>query len=348
MAPEQVRIAVVGAGLVGRRHADAIRAARMASLAALVDPREDTGALALEHGVPWFRDLAGLLAADLAEGVILATPNRLHVEGGLACISAGLPVLVEKPLAEDAAGAAKLVRAAEAAGVSLATGHHRRHNPLVRAAKAMIEEGRLGRIAIVQATTWFRKPDAYFDAAPWRRQAGAGPILVNLVHDLDLLMHLAGPVKAVHAMAANAVRGFEVEDTAAILLRFGNGALGTVNLCDATPAPWSWELTAGENPAYPATDESCYRIAGTAGSLSLPDLALWTHSGDGGWWDPVSTTRFPVAHADPLVAQVEQFAEVIRDGAPPLVSGADGLAAVAVIEAIMEAARTGAAAEVRA
>ncbi|MGP1355352.1 Gfo/Idh/MocA family protein [Roseicyclus sp.] len=348
MAPERVSLAVVGAGLVGRRHAEAIRGARSARLAALVDPREETATLAEAHGVPWFRDLAALLAAGCAEGVILATPNRLHVEGGLACIAAGLPVLVEKPLAEDTEGAATLVRAAEAGGVPLATGHHRRHNPLVRAAKALIEEGRLGRIASVQATTWFRKPDAYFDAAPWRRQAGAGPVLVNLVHDLDLLMHFAGPVRAVQAMAANAVRGFEVEDTAAILLRFEGGALGTVSLCDATPAPWSWELTARENPAYPATDEGCYRIAGTAGSLSLPDFALWTHAGDGGWWDPISATRFPVAHADPLAAQVEQFAEVIRDGAPPLVSGRDGLAAVAVIAAISEAPRTGATVEVRA
>jgi len=337
---DPVRIAVVGAGLVGRRHAMAVAATASATLACLVDPVEEARALAADFGVGAFASLDKALAAGGMDAVILATPNRLHLEGAMAVISAGLPVLVEKPLATDVAGALDLVEAAEAAGVPLATGHHRRHNPLIAAAKEMIEEGRLGIIATVHANAWFRKPDDYFHTA-WRRSAGAGPVFINLIHDIDILRHLVGDIVEVQAFEANAVRGHDVEDTAVVVLRFANGALGTVNVCDAAVAPWSWELTARENSAYPATGEDAYRIGGTKGSLSLPNLTLWTHADDRGWWAPISATKVPFDADDPLVRQVEQFAAVVRDGVPPLVSGRDGLAALAVVEAVKTAAATG-------
>lgn len=337
---DPVRIAVVGAGLIGRRHAAAVAAANGVALACIVDPDEAARGHATAFGAAAFVSIDEAIAAGGIDAVILATPNRLHVDGALAAVSAGLPVLVEKPLATDVVGARALVEAAEAAGVPLATGHHRRHNPLIAAAKEMIDEGRLGTIATVHANAWFRKPDDYFDTA-WRRSVGAGPVFLNLIHDIDILRHLVGEIVEVQAFEANAVRGHEVEDTAVVVLRFAGGALGTVNVSDTAVAPWSWELTARENPAYPATAEDAYRIGGTRASLSLPNLTLWTHAGDRGWWAPVSATKVPFGFDDPLVRQAEQFAAVVRDGAQPLVSGRDGLAALAVVEAVKTAAATG-------
>lgn len=337
MTTQAVRLAVVGAGLIGIRHIEAIDSSPSASLACVVDPAEAGQAAARARGVPCHAALEQMIAAGGVDGVILATPNSLHEVGALACIAAGLPVLVEKPITSDLPGAHRIVQAAEAEGVAVAVGHHRRHNPLIARAKALIDEGRLGRIASVQATTWFMKPDDYFDT-PWRRAKGAGPVYVNLIHDIDLLLHLVGPVTMVQAIDSNALRGNEVEDTAVLLLRFASGALGTVNVCDGTVAPWSWELTARENPAYPATPENCYWLGGTEGSLSLPNLALWSNPGKRSWWEPLSTTRFPVDLTDPLIRQVAQFAEVVRGKAPPLVSARDGLAALEVIEAIKRSA----------
>ncbi|MBS0123903.1 Gfo/Idh/MocA family protein [Thetidibacter halocola] len=332
------RIAVVGAGLIGRRHISALRLAEGVTLAAVVDP--DPAAQDTAPDVPHFQTLDAMLAAGVADGVILATPNRLHKGGGLACIAAGLPVLVEKPLADTLADARALVEASEAASVALAVGHHRRHNPLIAKAKALIDEGALGRIAAVQGAAILRKPEDYFDLQ-WRREKGAGPILVNLIHDVDLLAHLCGPIEAVQCLASDAIRGFANEDTAAISLRFASGALGTVSLSDTAVGPWSWELTARENPAYPASPGSCYRIAGTEAALSLPDLTLWRHEGVPGWWNPLSATRFPVEHGDPLVRQADQFGRVITGAEVPLVTGRDGLAAMAVIDAVMRAAESG-------
>jgi predicted dehydrogenase len=334
-----VRIAVAGAGLIGRRHAGAIRSAGE-TLAAIADPAPAARAFAERLGVPWVPDLAALLAGPVPDGVILATPNAHHVEGGLACVAAGLPVLVEKPLAADAPSGLALVTAAEAAGVALLVGHHRRHNGLVARAKALIDAGALGRILAVQATFWLRKPDDYFET-PWRREPGAGPILLNLIHDIDTLRHLAGEIVSVRAVTSNAVRGHPVEETAAILLRFAGGALGTVSVSDAVPAPWSWELTARENPAYPPTGAVCCQIGGTDGALELPALRLWSYAGRQSWWEPLTATHHAVPVEDPLTAQVRHFARVIRGEEAPLVSGREGLGTLRVVEAIRRSAGAG-------
>lgn len=334
------RIAVVGAGLIGRRHIEAIGLAQGADLAAIVDPADSARALAAGIGVPWFASLDALFAAGLAEGVVLALPNQIHADAAMACITAGLPALVEKPFTDSVAAGLDVIMAADAAGVALLTGHHRRHNPLIQKAVEVVQSGELGQLTAVQAQTWFKKPDRYFETE-WRRKQGAGPVYLNLIHDIDLLQALCGPVASVHAMETNAVRGNAVEDSAVILLRFASGLLGTVNVSDAAAAPWSWELTARENPAYPATSENCYWIGGTNGSLALPNLALWRHEGEQSWWNPIAATRQIFSFEDPLVRQIRHFAEVIRGQADPLVTAADGLAALKVIEAVKTSARTG-------
>lgn len=342
---DRAALGLVGAGLIGRRHAEAARISARGRIAAVADPAPGAQRIAAAHGARWFPDLdamlaAGGLAAGGLEGVILATPTGLHESGAMACLAAGLPVLVEKPICADAAAAARLVAAAEQAAIPLSIGHHRRCNPLIAQAKSLIDAGRLGRIASVQATCWLRKHDAYF-APDWRRAPGAGPVLTNLIHDVDLLLHLCGPVVSVAAMTSSAMRGHAVEDGAVILLRFESGALGTVSVSDAAAAPWSWELTAAENPAYPATDRSCYLIGGTEGSLSLPDLSLWRHSGPEGWWSPIAAERFPAGRDDPLPIQIDRFVASFRDGAAPACSGAEGLAALRVLEAALHAAAAG-------
>lgn len=340
---ERVRLALVGYGLVGRRHADAIVRCPGVGIAAVIEPSPEGRALAAEQGHPVFPDLAAFLAdADPADGVILATPNALHAEQALACIARGLPVLVEKPITTRAADAADVVARAKQAGVPLLVGHHRRHNPLVHKAKALIEEGEIGTVRAVQAMCWFYKPDDYFDVAEWRRKPGAGPIAVNLVHDIDLIRYLCGEILTVRAVASPSARGFENEDVASAVLELQNGAIGTITVSDSIVAPWSWELTSREYPVYPPTAENCYLIGGSHGSLSVPDLKVWHYAGgERNWWSPISSTTRRRDATDPLVNQIENFAGVILGNAVPLVTGEEGMRTLRVIEALQEAARTG-------
>ncbi len=333
-------LAVAGAGLIGRRHIEAIGAVKEAVLAAIVDPAPPARDLARQLGVPWYPDLAGLFSAEIPDGVILATPNQLHVDNALDCVAAGVPALVEKPLAVDVAGARQLTDASETSGVPLLVGHHRRHNPLIAAAKRKLDDGAVGSIVTVHGMFWLYKPDDYFDTE-WRRQPGAGPVLLNLIHDIDLLRHLVGEVVSVQAQDARTVRGNPVEESCAILLRFDNGALGTVSVTDTAVAPWSWELTAAENPAYPATGQACYFIGGTHGSLELPNMKLWSNPGTRSWWEPISATRFPQVGGDPMVRQIRHFVDVVRGRETPLVPAREGLKSMEVIDAIGRSCRTG-------
>lgn len=336
----RVSLAVAGAGLIGKRHIQAIDAVPDAYLSAIVDPADGVRELARGRGVSWYPDLASLFRKEKPDGVILATPNQLHVSNALECIDVGVPALVEKPLASDLAGAQRLAEASEAEGVALLVGHHRRHNPLIAAAKSKLNEGALGTIVSVHGMFWLMKPDDYFDVE-WRRQPGAGPVLVNLIHDIDLLRHLVGEVVSVQAQASSIVRGHPVEETCAILLRFENGALGTFNVTDTAVAPWSWELTAAENPAYPATGQSCYFIGGTHGSLELPNMKLWSNPAKRSWWEPISANLFPQPSGDPLVRQISHFADVVQGHEAPLVSAREGLRSMELIDAIQRSAMSG-------
>jgi predicted dehydrogenase len=335
-----VRLAVMGAGLIGKRHIEHIVERPEASLASIIDPMPAARDLAQRLNVTCYASFADIPRDDRPDGVIVATPNQMHVANGLECIEAGIPALIEKPIADDVAAAQTLVEVADRKGVILLTGHHRRHNPMIQRAKAEIDSGRLGEIISVHGMFWLIKPDEYFEPA-WRREKGAGPIFLNLIHDIDLLRYLCGEIVSVQASQSNKVRGNAVEETAVIILHFASGALGTVNVSDTVQAPWSWEFTTGENPAYTRTSETCYQIGGTQASLAIPQLDLWHHPRKPSWWAPLEHERLGFAAQDPLGLQVANFCDVIRGIAKPVVSGREGLNTLRVIDAVKRAAESG-------
>lgn len=335
-----INLLVAGAGLIGQRHIELVAKVDGLRVSMVADPSPEAKALADQYGAGWAPSLATGIERGKPDGVILATPNRLHVEDGLRAVEAGIPCLIEKPIATCASEGAELVSSAEQAGVPLLVGHHRRHNPIIHAAKAAIDDGKLGQIVAVHGMFWLFKPDDYFEA-DWRRQPGAGPIFVNLIHDIDLLAWLVGEIVEVEAKTSNAIRGHPIEETAAVIFRFDSGALGTFSVSDTVAAPWSWELTAGENPVYPHSQEACYWIGGTHGSLELPQNKLWAHEGTRSWWEPISHSELDAATADPLIRQLENFRDVIQRRAEPVVPGSAGLNALKVIEAIHASAERG-------
>jgi predicted dehydrogenase len=337
-------IAVAGAGLIGREHIRVVRGSTSARLSAIVDPSPASREIARKEGVPLYPSLGELFDKAKPDGVILATPNQLHVAQGLECVRAGVAALVEKPVATSVAEGVRFCEAVEAADAKILVGHHRIHSPLLAAARRIIEEGTLGRIVAVIGSALFYKPDGYFDEAPWRREPGGGPILLNMIHEVGNLRALCGEIVAVQAFTSNATRKHAVEDTVAINLRFTNGALGTFLLSDTAASPRSWEQTSQENKSYPTyPDEDCYVIAGTDGSLAVPTMRLKTYARkeDRSWWKPFQLGVAPLERADPLERQIEHFCAVIRGEAKPLVSARDGLQNLRVTEAIVEAACTG-------
>lgn len=340
----KIRIAVAGCGLIGREHIARIVASERTELVATVDPTPEAVKYSEQFGCQHFSELAGLLATDLADAVILATPNHLHAEQATQLIEAGLAVLVEKPVTHSLETAQALVDLVQAREARLLVGHHRAHSPIMREAQRIVEIGTLGRIVGIQGSATFYKPEHYFEAAPWRTQKGGGPILINLIHEIGNLRQLAGEIEAVEAISSNATRNFEVEDTAAILFRFASGALATFLLSDATAAARSWEQTSRENPSYSTySDEDCYVISGTQGTLSVPTMRIkrFGDSSERSWWRELESSVYPLKREDPLVLQLDHFCDLTLGNVEPRVSAFDGMQNLRVVDAIERSIATG-------
>jgi len=335
-----VSIAVIGAGLIGHRHVKHILEEPRCRLAGVVDPDPQAKSLAEKAGAAYYPDIAFFLKEADAEGVIIATPNDTHTPIGIQCATAGLHLLVEKPIDSDPAAAAKLIEAAKKAGVKVLVGHHRRFNPYIEATKRILDDGKLGTVTAVSVLWTLLKPPSYFNVA-WRSKPGGGPVLINLIHDIDNLRYLFGDVARVYAESSNAIRKYPVEDTAAITIRFRSGVLGTVITSDVVASPYNFESATGENPFYYRAAQDCYRIFGTEATLSFPDMTLWRYTGEGeqGWETPISSEQIDVEPGVPLEKELRNFCDVIRHGALPRCSGEEGLKTLEATMAVAEAVR---------
>jgi len=336
-----VRLGIVGTGTIGRLHAERAVGVHGVALGGVSGLDDGAAALAARLDVPLHTDYRDLIERGV-DGVIVATPNQLHLEVGAFFACHGVHVLVEKPIADTLVAGKELCAVAARHGVHLLVGQHRRYNNVVKLATAVVAND-IGRLVATDAMVTMRKPDSYYEPE-WRRSAGAGPLLVNLIHEVDLQRVVCGEIESVQAVSARVGRDFELDDTAAVLLRFRNGALGTILITESTPSPWSWEATVSEGMGFHNAGRDHVRFVGTGGSLSFPSMTTWTyHAADGppGWKTPLRVKRIDVEPNDPYVDQIAHFARVIRGLETPRVSGTEGVRSLAVVAAVVEAARSG-------
>ena len=338
---EPVRIAVIGAGLIGGKHIDYTMACPDAELVAVADPDPRAEALAVANGASYWTDVGEMLVAGGIDGAIVGTPTATHEDIGMLCVEAGVHAIIEKPICQTLEAAERLNSAAEANGVKLLTGHHRRYNPWVAEAKRIIERGDLGKLVGLTAVYACAKPADYF-TLDWRRAPGGGPVLTNLIHEVDLMRATVGEIVEVTAMTSNRIRGFDTEDSAAITFLFENGVLGSVFLSDTAPSPWTWEQSSGEShPRFHEMEENAYRFFGTEAAMEFPRLKIWRHIGPPDWTNEITASAVRPARADVYTLQIAHFAQVIRGLKEPIISGREGQKTLAATLAVFEAARTG-------
>ncbi|MGR5389190.1 Gfo/Idh/MocA family protein [Vibrio crassostreae] len=341
---EKVKIAVAGAGLIGKTHIKLIVENEQCELAAIVDPFPAAKEIADDYGVPVYESLEALFSDAKPDGVILATPNKLHALQAHECIAAGVAAIVEKPVTDSIEDAIELLKHAKHENSKILVGHHRAYSPLLETARKIIDSGELGKLVSIMGSAAFYKPDYYFDEGDWRKVKGGGPILINMIHEIGNLRHLVGDIVGVQAMSSSSARDFEVEDTTVISLRFENGTLGSFLLSDASASPRSWEQTSQENKSYATYEtEDCYHVAGTNGSLSIPTMQVKSFAKDvtPSWWNEMLERKEEIHREDPLKRQLEHFCALIRgEEKTPKVSIWDGLQNLLVIDAIIKACET--------
>jgi predicted dehydrogenase len=332
-----LQICVIGGGSIGLRHTEQAVACDAVHLTVVVEPFEARRAELREMGLPVVAALDDVPTETRA--AVVATPTPDHAPSSLETIARGWATLVEKPITQTIAEGAHLCAEAEKQGVPLITGHHRRCHPFTALARDRMDE--IGDLVGINGLWSLRKHDTYYDV-PWRRQKGAGPILTNLSHEIDLLRFFAGEIVELSAMGSNTQRGLEIEDTAAISFRFANGTLGTFLISDAGASPWAFEAASDENPAIAYSGQDAMRMIGTKGALSFPSLELWT--GDKvDWRYPLAKGTIPqMAKVDPIHEQLIRFANIANGGEDTLLAtGRDGLATLAVTEAVLKACESG-------
>jgi len=338
---KKINISIVGTGLMGLQHIKAISKSKKANLHSIVDISDNAKKLSNEYKIPLYSDVSSLLKSNQLDAVIVATPNQLHEKHTISFLKKKIPVLLEKPISDNIKSAKKIIISSKKNKTPLLIGYHRRHNAIVSKVKTIIRSGKLGNIVSANVLCWLYKHKEYFKES-WRTSRGGGPLGINLVHDIDMICYLLGSISHVQAFTTNKNRKFKVEDTATVSLIFESGALCTLNISDTIVAPWSYELTAGENPAYPVTNQSAYMIGGTKGSIQFPNLKYWFYKKERSWWNKIFLkSDIKKKDDNTLVNQIDHFSDVVLKKVKPKVNGNDGLNSLKIFAAITKSAKTG-------
>ena len=338
---KKINISIVGTGLMGLQHIKAISKSKKANLHSIVDISDNAKKLSNKYKIPLYSDVSSLLKSNQLDAVIVATPNQLHEKHTISFLKKKIPVLLEKPISDNIKSAKKIIISSKKNKTPLLIGYHRRHNAIVSKVKTIIRSGKLGNIVSANVLCWLYKHKEYFKET-WRISRGGGPLGINLVHDIDMICYLLGSIRYVQAFTTNKTRKHKVEDTATVSLIFESGALCTLNISDTIVAPWSYELTAGENPAYPVTNQSAYMIGGTKGSIQFPNLKYWFYKKERSWWNKIFLkSDINKKDDNTLVNQIDHFSDVILKKVKPKVNGSDGLNSLKIFAAITKSAKTG-------
>lgn len=354
-ASNPVLLIVVGAGLIGPRHAQHIIQNVNCELLALVDPSSQAVAVAEELGTLCFLSTDDLFeylddnSIPHPDGALICTPNHTHASIAARLASKGVHLLIEKPVSTSLEEARALQEYVFEKDVKVLIGHHRRFNPFIVAAKENLHK--VGEIIAIQGTWTLKKPKSYFEASLWRTdvRTGGGPLLINLIHDLDLLQYLFGPIERVYAelLKKKRVEYPNVDEGACITLRFENGITGTFICSDNVTSPFNFESGTGENPLIPFDDklEGFYKIFGTDGTLSVPDFTLYHQSNlkyeERSWNEPIKRTLLLGSLNDtrklrPFDCQLSHFVEVIRGESKPACTIDDGIRALLCVDAVIK------------
>jgi UDP-N-acetyl-2-amino-2-deoxyglucuronate dehydrogenase len=338
-------IGLIGGGNITETHARAARAIPGVRVSAIHGTNaENLARLCRDHGGTPYYDFDSFLQHRPMDLVIIGSPSGLHATQGIASARQGLHVLTEKPIEISTARADALIEAARQSKVQLGVIFQDRLKPHIRQLKSWLNEGRLGKLLLVDARVkWYRPPE-YYTNSRWRGTLaldGGGALINQGIHCVDLLLWLLGDVVRVQARTATQLHKIEAEDTAVAILEFSSGALGIFH---ATTAAY---------PGYPRRVE----ISGSEGTVILEHDRIIAAN-------LRNTPAVPIESAAPIgfiesdddenqsassavvsdfrshQAVLEDFLQSIQQNRTPACDGLEGRRSLALIEAIYGAART--------
>ena len=347
-----VGTALIGLGKVADTHARALSSLPESRFVAVCDPvPERCQAFVEAYGVRAYRDLDDLLADREVQAVNVCTPHPLHAEMAVRAAQAGRHVLVEKPMAITLADCDAMIAAAASTGVRLGVISQRRlYEPVVRAQQA-IEHGRIGTPALGTLMVLGWRSEDYYRLDPWRGTwagEGGGLLVTQVTHHLDLFQWLMGPVTELFGYWDNLNHpSIEVEDTAVAVLRFANGALGSVVASNSQKPGLFGRIhvhgTNGASVGIQVESGSAF-VSGVTTEVAPPINDIWTIPGEEdrlAEWQREDTERAGVIDImqDYHRRQIEDFILAIQEGHAPMVTGEEGRKSVELFTAIYRSQR---------
>lgn len=326
---------IVGGGLIGKVHAEAIHAIPNANVVAVYGRHaERIAPLAAQYQAQAYTDYAAFLAHPGLDIVNVCSPSGLHLEHGQAAAQAGKHVLVEKPIETNLERADALIAACEQAGVKLGVIFQSRFLPAVQKIKAALDAGKLGKLMLGDAyVKWYRAPEYYQDS--WHGTLaldGGGALINQAIHTVDLLRWMMGPVAAASAMKKALRYPIEGEDTLVGNVEFQNGALGVI------------VATTSVKPGFKRRLE----LSGERGTIILDgdEITVWDIEGEASAAE--SAEQITDGSSNPAAIsteghrrQIEDMMNAVREDRAPIVDGYEGRKSLEVVWALYQAAREG-------
>ena len=350
----RVRTALIGCGKVGRTHAQALSQLPESQFVAVCSrDAARAAALAQEYGIRGYTDLQEMLRDARVEALIVSTPHPVHAESAVIAARAGVHVLIEKPLAANLRDCDAILEAAEKTGITLGVVAQRRFYEPVQRVWQALQAGKIGRPILAEVIILGWRDEAYYRSDPWRGTwAGeGGNLLVNQApHQLDLLQWFMGPVKELFGYWDNLNHPYiEVEDTAVAVMRFENGALGSIVASNSQkPGIYGKVHVHGENGASLGvqTEGGAMFIAGMSEVQEPPINDIWTVPGEEEMlarWQDEDRAVFERVHAASHYLHLadQDFLRAVLEGRLPLVTGLDGRRVVEIFTAIYRSQRDG-------
>ncbi|ANB12868.1 hypothetical protein AWJ20_1146 [Sugiyamaella lignohabitans] len=352
-----IKIAVIGGGIVGTRHAKLISQHPNVELSGLVEPSPTGIRVAAGLHTKHYFSLAELFESGIPDAAIVASPTQVTDSIARKLIAQGVHMLVENTLSTKVKSAEEIANVADKKGVSLLMGHHRRFHPSIVAAKKAIDSGELGIITAISGSWTLRKPmdylDSVFPSEDWENDKRLSrQLYLNLVHDIDILQYLIGPIVRVYAQKFPSINAFGAQSgsaqQASVTLLFNCGAIGTFMLSDfdssRDSSTFGSSHLAAHSPQLPSTEEasSAYYIFGTTASLSIPEMARYSFEDSGiGWTSKMKVDTLLVESGLSYDLQLDHFINVLRGQEKPNCSGKESVMTLKVATAVQESLKDG-------
>ncbi len=333
---EQLRFGLIGCGRVAPRHAESVTALPDAQLVVVADVRESRAAHFAQHyGADLLTDYRALLARPDVDVVSICTPSGLHAQMAIDALQAGKHVIVEKPIALSLADADRMIATAVATGRKFCVVLQNRYNPPMQDLRRIVDEGRLGRLLLGNATVrWYRPQEYYEDEwhGTWAMDGGA--LMNQSIHHIDALQWFMGRPESVFAFTGTLAHRMEAEDTGVAVIRFAGGGLGSVE---------------GSTITYPENIEGSVAVFGEQGSAKIGGTALnrkvvWKVAGELEREREVLTRDQvdpPSIYGTSHQKVIADMIDAIREDRAPKTHGAEARKSLALVLAIYESARTG-------